>query len=109
MENEQPTISDAVSMVKQCGGITSLAHPKNYAVPTEILLKSLKESGVDAVEAFHSSHSDVYRHELLCMARLQGLSVTTGSDFHGTEHNSRSGKSLVPLSDLHPFFQEFIP
>ena len=48
MENEQPTISDAVSMVKHYGGITSLAHPKNYAVPTEILLKSLKRSGVDA-------------------------------------------------------------
>ena len=109
VENEQPTISDAVSMVKNYGGITSLAHPKNYAVPTEILLKSLKKSGVDAVEAFHSSHSDVYRHELLTAARLQGLSVTTGSDFHGTDHNSRSGKSLVPLSDLHPFFQAFMP
>ena len=28
VENEQPTISDAVSMVKNYGGITSLAHPK---------------------------------------------------------------------------------
>lgn len=108
VENEQPAISDAVRMVKKYGGITSLAHPKNYGVPTDILLNSLNKSGVDAVEAFHSSHSDNYRHELLLGARKQGLSVTTGSDFHGTTHNSRSGKALVPLPDLHPFFQAFI-
>lgn len=108
VENEQPTIQDAVNMVKNFGGITSLAHPVNYGVETERLLPYLSSVKVDAVEAFHSSHDSSYRNELFQESRKLGLGVTTGSDFHGTDHNYKAGKALVPTSYLPEFFSQFV-
>lgn len=107
VENEQPSIQDAVTMVKKFGGITSLAHPVNYGVETEKLLPYLKNVQVDAIEAFHRSHDSKYRHELLNASRNIGIGVTTGSDFHGTDHNFNAGRALVPISDLPEFFTQF--
>ena len=100
-ERPLPTISQAVGMVQQSAGITSLAHPFYYGISNEILIPLLLKLGVDCVEAVHNSHPDSYRYELM----QQGLPVTVGGDSHGTENRPSPGKICVPIKHLHPCFR----
>ncbi len=95
-----PTIEEAVNMVKSCGGITSLAHPRYYGIPIPELARCLVEKNIDCVEAFHSSHSESYRYALMNI----GLPVTVGGDSHGTEKRPSPGRALVMIKHLHPLF-----
>lgn len=99
-ERPLPSISQAVEMVHQAGGITSLAHPKYYGIETKTLIPNLLKLGVDCVEAVHNSHPDSYRWELM----QQGLPITVGGDSHGTEKRPSPGKISVPIKHLHSCF-----
>ena len=101
-ERPLPSISEAVSRVKKAGGITSLAHAKYYGIETPKLMERLKQLGVDCIEAFHSSHSESYRLELM----MQGIPITVGGDSHGTEVRPNPGKMVVPKKYLHPSFSQ---
>ena len=96
----KPSIVDACKAVHAAGGITSIAHPLYYCVDSESLISYCLESGVDAIECFHRSHSDKYRFELWSAARDAGLSVTCGSDFHGKMYNQTPGRMAVPAATL---------
>jgi predicted metal-dependent phosphoesterase TrpH len=96
----KPSIAEAVKAVKAAGGITSLAHPLYYGVPTPELLTCLASLGVDAVEAVHRAHHDAYRHELMEAAQQHGMGITVGSDFHGVDHQPRPGHMPVPIERL---------
>ena len=99
-ERPLPTINEAVEMVHQSGGITSLAHPHYYGISNEILVPALLRLGVDCIEAVHNSHPDSYRWELM----QQGMPITVGGDSHGTEKRPSPGKICVPLKYLHTCF-----
>ena len=88
----KPTISEAVAMVKQCGGVTSLAHPLYYGIPPQELANYCLDVGIDSIEAFHRSHSDGYRFELWDTCRELGLQVSCGSDFHGQTYGQNPGR-----------------
>ena len=96
----KPSISDAVQMVKQCGGVTSLAHPLYYGIPSEELAKFCKTVGIDSIEAFHRSHDDQYRFELWQACKEFNLRVSCGSDFHGESYGHNPGKMAIPIQDL---------
>ena len=100
-ERPLPTIAEAVEKVQQSGGITSLAHPYYYGIKTAELIPALLRLGVDCVEAFHNSHPDSYRYELL----QQGMSISVGGDSHGTENRPSPGRMAVPIKQLHPCFR----
>lgn len=100
-ERPLPSVSEAVKMVQQSGGITSLAHPFYYGIETNVLIPNLLKLGVDCVEAVHNSHPDSYRLELM----QQGISVSVGGDSHGTENRPSPGKISVPIKHLHPCFR----
>ena len=68
MLNVQTIACRSNSIVHAAGGITSLAHPRYYGVEYEALIQHLKDSNVDAIEAFHRSHSDEERHRLWMLA-----------------------------------------
>jgi len=100
VEKRKPSITEAVNAVHTAGGICSLAHPIYYGIETNILLSYIKNTGVDAVEAFHRSHPDKYRIELWQGAQKIGLKVTCGSDYHGPSYQARPGHMSVPSSSL---------
>ena len=100
MPHTKPTVEEAVRVVHAAGGVTSLAHPLYYGVPTEALIERLAHLGVDAVEAVHRSHSDAYRHELTEAATRHGLAVSVGSDFHGLSWQARPGNMPVQTATL---------
>ena len=96
----KPSISEAVAMVKQCGGVTSLAHPLYYGVPSKELAEYCKSIGVDSIEAFHRSHDDEYRFHLWQACKEYKLGVSCGSDFHGQSYGQNPGNMPVPILDL---------
>ena len=95
-----PKIPDVVNKIRSENGISSLAHPYYYGISPKNLGNYLISQKIDAVEAFHRSHSDSLRWALMNI----GLPITVGGDSHGTEHNPSPGKMLVPLTHLHSAF-----
>jgi len=99
---KKPSIEEATAAVHASGGFVSLAHPIYYGVPVEPLVTYCKSAGVDAIECFHRSHPDPYRHALLMAVRNGGMSSTCGSDFHGQSYQQSPGNMPLPLADLPP-------
>ena len=104
--HEKPTIAEAVEAVKSAGGFTSLAHPVYYGVDVNVLMNTLQDLGVDAVEAVHRSHSDMYRYALMKAAEDRQMGITVGSDFHGLDYQQHPGCMPVMLDALHPMLTE---
>ena len=100
VERPKPSLAEATALVHAAGGITSLAHPRYYGVDYEELIQHLKASNVDAIEAFHRSHSDEDRHRLWTLAEQHGLGVTVGSDFHSFRGGHRPGHMPVIVKSL---------
>ena len=100
VERPKPSLAEATALVHAAGGITSLAHPRYYGVEYEALIQHLKSSKVDAIEAFHRSHSDEERHRLWMLAEQYGLGVTVGSDFHSFNGGHRPGHMPVIVRSL---------
>lgn len=84
------TVAEAVRLIHQAGGISSIAHPmRTFADPRSFL--QLIASGIDGVEVFHPSHFFATREYYRVLAKQHGLMVTGGSDFHGSrEYDDRN-------------------
>jgi predicted metal-dependent phosphoesterase TrpH len=73
--------TEAISLVRGAGGVTSLAHPPpNLTLPD---LSKWREMGLQAVEAEYPSHRPSRVRELRHWAAELDLAVTGGSDCHG--------------------------
>ncbi len=92
------SMTDAVTMVEQAGGITVLAHPlyiKNY----EVLLGTLKDAGVVGFEVHYAQFSKNGRKALAAIAKELDLLPCGGSDYHamGYESEPLPGTAGPPL------------
>jgi len=74
---------EGVKIIRDAGGIASLAHPVRVKGDIPALLPELCDVGLNAIEAYHSDHSPADTELYLQLARHYGLLVTGGSDFHG--------------------------
>jgi predicted metal-dependent phosphoesterase TrpH len=84
-----------VEVIVGAGGIASLAHPGPLG--RDHLIPSLVESGLTALEAYHSDHDARTQQRYLDLARDLDLSVTGGSDYHG---NGRPRDSFFGVVNL---------
>ncbi len=82
LARESVSPQKAIKAIHEAGGIASLAHPQKDS-NIQLILSELKESGLDAVEAFHRSHSNSLVRKYQSIAAKMGLLVTGGSDCHG--------------------------
>jgi 3',5'-nucleoside bisphosphate phosphatase len=91
-----PSPFDAVRMIDQAGGLSSLAHPGSLG--RDELIPELAAAGLQAVEAWHPDHSPAAVEHYRRLAGQLGLGVTGGSDYHGDpEHGAPSlGGVLLP-------------
>lgn len=83
----RPSPAECVELIRNAGGIPVVAHPLSweYDIPAlEAGLLELKEAGLLAIEAYHSSHSGGDVVELLRLANKHKFLVTGGSDYHGS-------------------------
>jgi predicted metal-dependent phosphoesterase TrpH len=73
--------SEAVRLIRNCGGKAVLAHPFQY--DSMGLLPKLVEWGLSGIECRHPSQTPEREMIVLKQAARLGLFLTGGSDFHG--------------------------
>ena len=93
-----PSPEMVIAAIHRSAGLASLAHPGRTAIDARI--PALRDSGLDAIEVYHSDHdasaADRYRR----MAGDLGLLMTGGSDYHGDPtHGVSIGSSTLPRGD----------
>jgi len=76
-----PSPASVANLVASAGGIASLAHPGQWG--RDDLIPGLVDAGLQAIEAYHSSHNSDTTARYLSLADEYGLLVTGGSDYHG--------------------------
>lgn len=95
---EGPTCEAVISVIREAGGLSSLAHPGKTAIDPRI--PALCEAGLDAIEVHHSDHDRALVDHYLRMAVAADVLVTGGSDFHGDPQQRRSpGSRTLPEHD----------
>ena len=105
------SINDAISLIRNAGGIAVIAHPmeifekEKYFVDAGVEcsgdipkedygkqrffdwlfeeLKELKRQGLGGLECYHPSASEEDSHNLVKIAEKLKLHITRGSDYHG--------------------------
>lgn len=98
-------IGDAVTLVRGCGGVTSIAHPTLYP-DHEALVPELLDAGIDAVEIFHPEVDEESCERYANVARFRGKFVTGGSDDHGKVKTKETlGTVRVPENLIGPILE----
>lgn len=99
-----PLPEDALNILKILGSTSVVAHPlrRNMQIANAMkLINSLGSMGVDAIEAWHVSHTREQSRYLLELAIKAGFLVTGGSDYHGIPNDDShlgygGGNELIP-------------
>ncbi|HVR37722.1 MAG TPA: PHP domain-containing protein [Thermoanaerobaculia bacterium] len=105
IEKERFRIAEAVALIHDAGGVTSIAHPTLYP-DHERIVPELLDLGIDGVEAFHPDVDEINRERYSNLARFRGKLVTGGSDDHGTVKTSETlGTIRVPETLITPILE----
>jgi predicted metal-dependent phosphoesterase TrpH len=88
VEGEKLLPEDAVNLIREAGGVPSLAHPiivgaSDYRLDLDRLLPALAEAGLEGIEAYYKGYTPEITAKLLAVASRYDLVPTGGSDFHG--------------------------
>jgi hypothetical protein len=78
---------DAISYIRDAGGIAVLAHPYEYKLSnTQLisLIEQLSNIGLAGIECYHSNNYVQQSTYLRELTRKYNLAATGGSDFHGS-------------------------
>ncbi|MEE4114350.1 MAG: PHP domain-containing protein [Desulfobacteraceae bacterium] len=87
VEKHRVPMADAIGTIKSAGGVAVLAHPYlNDVVDIdhfEPFLMTLKEMGLDGIEAVYPEHPEAATARYCQLAQKHNLLITGGTDFHG--------------------------
>lgn len=75
------TVTDAVRLIRQAGGVAILAHP--HRLVEDEWLPDLVDEGIQGIEVYHSDHEPPIIRHYLEFAKKMNLLVSGGSDCHG--------------------------
>jgi predicted metal-dependent phosphoesterase TrpH len=91
VESMGPTPEEALELIKDAGGFSSLAHPQTAGPLTD--LAAWKARGLEAIEVYYGAHTPAEVKRYGDIARHHGLLATGGSDYHGpgTGRDDRMG------------------
>lgn len=78
-----PSPAAIVDAIHDAGGVASMAHPG--VTRRDELIAPLVDSGMDAIEVYHSDHTPGDQHHYQTIAHRYGLLISGGSDFHGDD------------------------
>ena len=105
VEKERFRIAEAISLIRDAGGLTSIAHPTLYP-DHEHLVPRLLDDGIDGVEVMHPDVDALNRERYTNLARFRGKLTTGGSDDHGTVKTSETlGTVRVPETMIGPIME----
>jgi predicted metal-dependent phosphoesterase TrpH len=99
---DPPSTPEAMAVVAESGGVTSIAHP-GLLRDDDAVVRRLARSGLDAIEAYHCDHSPAAGARYAALAARCGLLVSGGSDYHGEgSHGAPApGAVRLPPDDFH--------
>ena len=87
-DKERLTSRQALSMIRESGGLPVLAHASQLRTENdgqlETVVKGLVDQGLAGIEVFHSDHDADWVNKTMRLAQRYGLLKTGGSDFHGS-------------------------
>jgi len=93
-----PTPEDAISMIREAGGVAVIAHPfaslRGNVLSIEDFLP-LKKAGLNGIEVNHRDHNNEERNALANIAGELDLVITGASDYHGTGKLNSLGENLT--------------
>ena len=98
----EPSFAEGVQRIREAGGIASLAHPVRVPGDLRTVMPQLCAAGLNAIEVYHSDHSEADTELYLSLAKEHRLMITGGSDFHGAAKpglllgSGRNGKLRLP-------------
>jgi hypothetical protein len=98
----RPTPEEAVEVIRECGGISSLAHPGRITMRTEEKVKFIErlcDCGLNGIEAVYSGHTEEETAYYKEIAKKYNLLVTGGSDTHYPEGRRQIGEPPFSPSD----------
>jgi predicted metal-dependent phosphoesterase TrpH len=91
---------DVIQQIHGAGGLASLAHPG--LLRRDEWIAGFAASGLDAIEAYHTSHDDTLVALYRSIAHRLALCISGGSDYHADEsHGSgRPGSVALPADSF---------
>lgn len=92
-----PTPDAVVAVVRQAGGVVSLAHPG--LTKMDRIIPRLAQAGLASLEARHSEHDQETEDRYRDLAAQLGLAVSGGSDFHGDVGRRAGQLGSVTMSE----------
>ena len=87
VERQSRTTEETIRIIREGGGIPSVAHPVRLSLPHDTerdVLVRLKEAGLLGLEVYHSEHPPHLQAHYRRLAEELDLCPTGGSDFHGS-------------------------
>ncbi len=92
-------VERALAVIRNSGGVASLAHPSENITFTD--LQTLQKKGLAGLECYYPWSKPKHGKKLKLWATELGLLNTGGSDYHGQDQKGRSiGSFGIPAADL---------
>jgi predicted metal-dependent phosphoesterase TrpH len=99
LPREGPSPAAVVAAIHEAGGVASMAHPG--VTRRDELIGPLFESGLDAVEVYHSDHTEDDTQRYRSIADRYDALISGGSDFHGNgTRRAALGIVCLPFEDF---------
>jgi predicted metal-dependent phosphoesterase TrpH len=80
----KPSLGEAIDLTHAAGGLAVIAHP--CGIKDQSVLEEAARLGVDGIEAYYPQHTPEQVKSYKALARLYGLKISGGSDFHGIKN-----------------------
>ncbi len=100
VEHRWATLKDAISWIRDAGGVAVIAHPARYKFSANeeyALFSEFKAHGGQGVEVVTGSHTPAEYLSYADTAREFGLAASRGSDFHSPDESHTELGTLPPL------------
>lgn len=94
LEKEMPAPAQVIALIRQAGGLATLAHPGTLTCDKEALERAVAgmvEAGLEGLEVQAAAHNRHWRRFYQSIAEQFGLLATGGSDFHWPENGRTLG------------------
>ena len=103
---EWAQLEEALSWIKEAGGVSVIAHPARYkmsATKMRMMIEEFMEAGGRGIEVVSGSHNKTESANIAQLAKRYNLLASRGSDFHDPNIPYINMKTLPPLPiDLTP-------
>lgn len=86
VDHQWMSLEEAVTLIKESGGIAVIAHPGRYGlgmINMPLLMNEFKRHGGEAIEVVTGSHTPQQYDQFAKIAQKYNLKASLGSDFHG--------------------------